>query len=91
MDGELAAGVMLGGGGHHVKFDVADGLAWYNDVAIAIREVQRRFGQKRILVFDWDVHHGDTVCLLGFHGLFCSSLHSSPPPTHTLTTTRPHH
>jgi len=31
----------------------------FNNVAIGARYVQRRYGIKRVLIVDWDVHHGN--------------------------------
>jgi acetoin utilization deacetylase AcuC-like enzyme len=35
------------------------GFCLYNSVAIAARYLQRKHGLKKILVVDWDVHHGN--------------------------------
>ena len=33
--------------------------AFFNNVAIAARYVQKRYGLQRVLIVDWDVHHGN--------------------------------
>ncbi len=44
--------------GHHSTADRALGFCLFNHVAVAARHAQRR-GAKRILILDWDVHHGN--------------------------------
>ena len=50
----------LGGGLHHARADRGQGYCLFNDVAVAIEFLRRRwlFGE-RILVVDLDVHDGD--------------------------------
>lgn len=45
--------------GHHAERDRAMGFCLFNNVAIAARHVQRRHGIGRVLIVDWDVHHGN--------------------------------
>ncbi len=45
--------------GHHAEPNRAMGFCLYNNVSIAARYLQRRHGLKRILIVDWDVHHGN--------------------------------
>jgi len=45
--------------GHHAEQDRAMGFCLFNNVAIAARYFQRRHGLARVLIVDWDVHHGN--------------------------------
>jgi len=45
--------------GHHALREVAMGFCLFNNAAIAARYLQKRHGLKRILIVDWDVHHGN--------------------------------
>lgn len=45
--------------GHHAKPDKAMGFCVFNNVAIAAKYAQRRFQKKRVLIVDFDVHHGN--------------------------------
>jgi histone deacetylase 6 len=44
--------------GHHAEADRAMGFCLFNNVAIAARAA-RREGVRRILIVDWDLHHGN--------------------------------
>lgn len=45
--------------GHHAEASRAMGFCLFNNVAIAARYVQKKYGLKRVLIVDWDVHHGN--------------------------------
>ncbi len=45
--------------GHHAEANRAMGFCLYNNVAIAARYIQERYALKRVLIVDWDVHHGN--------------------------------
>jgi len=44
--------------GHHAEPDRAMGFCLFNNVALAA-EAARRDGAQRVLILDWDVHHGN--------------------------------
>jgi acetoin utilization deacetylase AcuC-like enzyme len=45
--------------GHHATLDRGMGFCLYNNVAIAARAAQNEYGAKRVLIVDFDVHHGN--------------------------------
>jgi acetoin utilization deacetylase AcuC-like enzyme len=45
--------------GHHAESDAAMGFCLFNNVAIAARALQEEDGVGKILILDWDVHHGN--------------------------------
>ena len=45
--------------GHHARAGAAMGFCFFNAVAVAARDAQRRHGLGRVLVADFDVHHGN--------------------------------
>jgi acetoin utilization deacetylase AcuC-like enzyme len=45
--------------GHHATADEAMGFCLFDNVAIAARRLQERFALERLLIVDWDVHHGN--------------------------------
>ncbi|MEI7838001.1 MAG: histone deacetylase, partial [Planctomycetota bacterium] len=45
--------------GHHATSGRGMGFCIFNNAAVAARYAQRRHGIERVLVVDWDVHHGN--------------------------------
>ena len=45
--------------GHHAERALALGFCLFNNAAVLARYLQRRHGLEKILVLDWDVHHGN--------------------------------
>jgi acetoin utilization deacetylase AcuC-like enzyme len=45
--------------GHHAEVDKAMGFCFFNNIAIAARYLQKKWGLKRIGIIDFDVHHGN--------------------------------
>ncbi|XP_019485164.1 PREDICTED: histone deacetylase 6 isoform X1 [Hipposideros armiger] len=44
--------------GHHAQHSLMDGYCMFNHVAVAARYAQQKHGIQRVLIVDWDVHHG---------------------------------
>jgi len=66
--------------GHHASSERGMGFCIFNNVAIAARYAQTMYGVERVLIADWDVHHGngtqDTFYQDGT--VFFMSTHQSP-------------
>jgi acetoin utilization deacetylase AcuC-like enzyme len=45
--------------GHHATPDRGMGFCLFNNIAVAARHAQARHGVDRVLIVDWDVHHGN--------------------------------
>jgi acetoin utilization deacetylase AcuC-like enzyme len=45
--------------GHHAERDRAMGFCIFNNVAVAARELTAVCGLSRVMILDWDVHHGN--------------------------------
>jgi acetoin utilization deacetylase AcuC-like enzyme len=45
--------------GHHAEPARAMGFCFFGNVAVAARRAQSAHGVERVLIFDWDVHHGN--------------------------------
>ncbi len=45
--------------GHHATRDRGMGFCIFNNVAVAARYVQQNYGLQRVLIVDWDYHHGN--------------------------------
>ena len=47
--------------GHHAFPSRATGFCLINHVAVATRYVQQKYGLRRVLIIDWDAHHGNAT------------------------------
>ncbi|MFC7392957.1 class II histone deacetylase [Scopulibacillus cellulosilyticus] len=45
--------------GHHAEMEIGMGFCLFNNVAIAAKYARKKYGLKRIMIVDWDVHHGN--------------------------------
>jgi acetoin utilization deacetylase AcuC-like enzyme len=60
LGGEARSGVSaLRPPGHHAEPDRAMGFCFFDSVAVAARHATREHGLSRVLILDWDVHHGN--------------------------------
>ena len=47
--------------GHHAECHTPMGFCIFNNVAIAAASMINKYNLKRIVIFDWDVHHGNAT------------------------------
>ena len=60
LSGEVARGLAaVRPPGHHAEAGRSMGFCLLNNVAVAVRAIQATEPSARVLVFDWDVHHGN--------------------------------
>lgn len=45
--------------GHHALKERAMGFCLFNNVAIGVRYIQKKYKLSKVLIADWDVHHGN--------------------------------
>ncbi len=53
--------------GHHALRDAAMGFCLFGNVAIGAHYARKRYGAERVLIADWDVHHGNGTQALVEH------------------------
>ncbi|HVW07203.1 MAG TPA: histone deacetylase [Bryobacteraceae bacterium] len=66
--------------GHHATADRGMGFCLLNNIAIAARYAQKKYGLDRILIADWDVHHGNGTQEIFYSdgSVFFFSTHQAP-------------
>ncbi len=57
--GRFNKAIGIGGGMHHAKPNYGEGFCFYNDVAICIESLKKKYNLKKILVLDTDAHAGN--------------------------------
>jgi acetoin utilization deacetylase AcuC-like enzyme len=66
--------------GHHAEPDRGMGFCIVNNVAIAARYAQKKHHIQRVMIYDWDVHHGNgtQACFYEDDSVFYCSTHQWP-------------
>src|ERR1700732_1221770 len=66
--------------GHHATPDRGMGFCVFNSIAMAARYAQQQHGADRVLIVDWDVHHGNGTQDIFYsdESVFFFSTHQSP-------------
>lgn len=69
----------IGGGFHHAFADHAEGFCYLNDIAIAIRVLQKEKSIRNAIVIDLDVHQGNGTAKIFRHSrsVFTFSMHET--------------
>jgi acetoin utilization deacetylase AcuC-like enzyme len=66
--------------GHHAGYSIPLGSCFLNNCVVAARYWQQKYGKKRILIFDFDAHHGNGIqsAFEEEAGSFYISIHEHP-------------
>ena len=66
--------------GHHAERARAMGFCLFNNVAVAAAHAIAELGVERVLILDWDVHHGNgtEAIFYGSSEVLYASIHQSP-------------
>ena len=66
--------------GHHASTSMGMGFCVYNSVAVVARYLQKKYGLERILIVDFDVHHGNGTQDIFYedNSVFYFSVHQHP-------------
>jgi acetoin utilization deacetylase AcuC-like enzyme len=66
--------------GHHARPEQGMGFCVFNNIALGARYAQRKHGIERVLIADWDVHHGNGTQDIFYEdgSVFFFSVHQSP-------------
>jgi acetoin utilization protein AcuC len=57
--GEAKRAISIGGGYHHAGRNYGGGFCLFNDIAILVEHLRAKYGVKRFLILDYDVHFGN--------------------------------
>jgi acetoin utilization deacetylase AcuC-like enzyme len=66
--------------GHHASANRGMGFCVFNNIAAAARYAQNKYNAERVLIADWDVHHGNGTHDIFYEddSVFFMSTHQSP-------------
>jgi acetoin utilization deacetylase AcuC-like enzyme len=66
--------------GHHAEPARAMGFCFFGNVAVAAEHARAAHGVERVLIVDWDVHHGNgtEACFADRPDVLFASIHQSP-------------
>ena len=66
--------------GHHATRERGMGFCLFNNIAVGARYAQQEYGAERVLIADWDVHHGNGTQDIFYRdgSVFFFSTHQSP-------------
>jgi acetoin utilization deacetylase AcuC-like enzyme len=66
--------------GHHAERGLAMGFCFLNNVAIAANYWRKTYGRRKIVIIDWDAHHGNGIqtAFVEDHDVLYISIHEHP-------------
>jgi len=79
-DGRVERAVALGCGYHHAGSNYGGGFCLFNDIAVMIEYLREKFGLKRTMIIDYDVHFGNGTSDIYYEdpNVLFISLHQDP-------------
>ncbi|MDH7478298.1 MAG: histone deacetylase, partial [Candidatus Bathyarchaeota archaeon] len=79
-DGRARRAISIGGGYHHAGRNYGGGFCLFNDIAVLIEYLRIKYGIKRFLVLDYDVHFGNGTSDIYYRdpNVLYISLHQDP-------------
>jgi acetoin utilization protein AcuC len=79
-DGKVRQTISIGGGYHHAGKNYGGGFCLFNDIAVLIEYLRIKYGVKRFLVLDYDVHFGNGTSDIYYRdpSVLYMSLHQDP-------------
>ncbi|MCL7970309.1 MAG: histone deacetylase [marine benthic group bacterium] len=66
--------------GHHAEVSESCGFCFFNNLAVAAKYAQEKHKVKKVLILDWDIHHGNGTqdAFFDDESVFYLSMHASP-------------
>ncbi|MDI6691564.1 MAG: histone deacetylase [Candidatus Bathyarchaeota archaeon] len=79
-DGKAKRAISIGGGYHHAGRNYGGGFCLFNDVAVLVEYLRIKYGVKRFLILDYDVHFGNGTSDIYYRdpSVLYISLHQDP-------------
>jgi len=79
-EGTVERAISIGGGYHHAGRDYGGGFCLFNDIAILVEHLRAKYGVKRFLILDYDVHFGNGTSDIYYRdpNVLYISLHQDP-------------
>jgi len=79
-EGKAKRAISLGGGYHHAGRSYGGGFCIFNDIAVLVEYLREKYGVKRFMVLDYDVHFGNGTSDIYYRDpdVLYVSLHQDP-------------
>ena len=79
-EGKVKRAISLGGGYHHAGRNYGGGFCLFNDIAVLVEHLRTKYGVKRFLILDYDVHFGNGTSDIYYRdpNVLYISLHQDP-------------
>ena len=80
LEEKVERAISIGGGYHHAGRDYGGGFCIFNDIAVLVEHLRTKYGVKRFLILDYDVHFGNGTSDIYYQDptVLYISLHQDP-------------